>query len=89
MHRLHVYNAYSDICLFAQIDHGHEVAWLSELRMMSVVFINLELKINHEGKKKLTLLQSIFEAVYISVVKYEGQLWIIVDGEMSEKFVHY
>ena len=49
------------------------MAWLSELRMVSVVFINLELGIKGDGERKLNALQDVFEAIYISVVKFEGK----------------
>lgn len=55
-----------------QIDHGHEVAFLSELRMVSVLFINLELGVKDDNEKKLNALQDVFDAIYMSVVKYEG-----------------
>ena len=48
-----------------------------------MVFINLELGISHEGDKKLALLQSVFEAIDESMVKFEGEsyihriLWIV------------
>ena len=38
-----------------------------------MVFINLELGINYEGDKKLALLQSVFEAVHVSMVKFGGE----------------
>ena len=38
-----------------------------------MVFINLELGISYEGNEKLALLQSVFEAVYVSMVKFEGE----------------
>ena len=41
-----------------------------------MVFINLELGVNQESDKKLTLLQSVFEAVHVSMVKFEGELYI-------------
>lgn len=48
------------------------MAWLSELRMVSVAFINLELGVKRDCEKKLTTLQNVFEGIYMSVVKYEG-----------------
>ena len=50
------------------------MAWLSELQMVSVVFINLELGIRRDGEMKLTLLQSVFVAICVSTVKFEGEL---------------
>jgi len=50
------------------------VAWLSELRMVSVLFINLVLGIKIDSDKKLALLQSVFDAIYSSVVMYDGRL---------------
>ena len=39
-----------------------------------MVFINLELGIKHDGEMKLAKLQSVFEAIYMSTIKYEGEL---------------
>lgn len=38
-----------------------------------MVFINLELGVKRDCEKKLTSLQSVFEAIDMSVVKYEGE----------------
>ena len=48
------------------------MGWLSELRMVSVAFINLELGVKHDGEQKLTALQDVFEAIYMCVMKFEG-----------------
>ena len=48
--------------------------------MVSVVFINLELGIKSEGEKKLSALQNVFEAIYMSVVKFEGKSHIHCDN---------
>ena len=48
------------------------MAWLSELRMISVVFINLELGIRGDSERKLNAFQNVFEAIYMSVMKFEG-----------------
>lgn len=48
------------------------MGWLSELRMISVVFINLEIGIKRDCEMKLSVLQEVFEAIYVSVVKFEG-----------------
>jgi len=50
--------------------------------MVSVLFINLELGIKREGEKKLTALQNVFQAIYMSVIKYDGQLCTISDESM-------
>ena len=44
--------------------------------MVSVVFINLELGINNEGERKLASLQSVFETIDVSMVKFEGESYI-------------
>ena len=55
-----------------------------------MVFINLELGINYEGDKKLALLQSVFETIDTSMVKFEGGSYIatqnIVDSKVSGNF---
>ena len=78
---------YSDIFVLVQIDRGHEVAWLSELRKVSVAFINLDLGIK-EGEKKLHLLQNIFETVYASTIRFEGQLELLQMRKCQQIFVY-
>lgn len=64
----------------SQIDHGYDVSWLSELRQVSVLFINLDpdlslsTDITARGKKEQLLLQTAFECVYPPLVKYDGKL---------------
>ena len=41
--------------------------------MVSVLFINLVLGIKSDSDKKLALLQSVFDAIYSSVVMYDGK----------------
>ena len=49
-----------------------------------MVFINLELGINNEGERKLASLQSVFETIDVSMVKFEGESYInIVDSKVS------
>ncbi len=60
---------------YVQIDHGHEVSWLSELREVSVLFINLD---PGEGTDmaaagKQYLLQMSYEAIYPALAKYNGK----------------
>ena len=40
--------------------------------MISVVFINLELGIRGDSERKLNAFQNVFEAIYMSVMKFEG-----------------
>ena len=58
----------------SKIDHGHEVNWLSELREVSVLFINLEPGEQLNASGTLNLLQSSFDVVYPSLTKYDGRL---------------
>lgn len=57
----------------SKIDHGHEVNWLSELREVSVLFINLEPGERLNASGTLKLLQSSFDVVYPSLSKYDGK----------------
>ena len=60
-----------------KIDHGHEVNWLSELREVSVLFINLEPGERLNASGTLNLLQSSFDVVYPSLAKYDGRLALL------------
>ena len=58
---------------FLKIDHGQDVSWLSELREVSVLFINLD-----PGKKigpyeKQSLLQQSFDVIYPVLSKFDGR----------------
>ena len=61
-------------CLFfKKIDHGQDVSWLSELREVSVLFINLD-----PGKKigpyeKQSLLQQSFDVICPVLSKFDGR----------------
>ena len=57
-----------------QIDHGHEVSWLSELRQVSVLFINLDPGQQTDAAGTLKLLQSSFDVIYPSLSKYDGKV---------------
>ena len=57
-----------------QINHGHDASWLSELRKVSVLFINLDPGEKLDDKGKLTMLQGAFDAIYPSLEKYGGSL---------------
>ena len=61
----------------SKIDHGHEVNWLSELREVSVLFINLEPGEQLNASGTLNLLQSSFDVVYPSLTKYDGRLFYL------------
>ena len=41
-----------------------------------MLFINLDLGIKHDDEQKLTKLQSVFEAINMSIIKYEGKSYI-------------
>ena len=55
-----------------QIDHGHEVSWLSELREVSVLFINLDPGEQTDAVGKQHLLHTSFNAIHPTLVKYDG-----------------
>jgi adenylate cyclase 10 len=63
-----------------KIDYGYDISWLSELRQVSVLFINLNpdpsIYDNPEarGENEQKLLQSAFECIYPLLVKYDGTL---------------
>ncbi len=59
----------------SKIDHGLEVNWLSELREVSVLFINLEPGKRLNASGTLNLLQSSFDVVFPSLTKYDGRLY--------------
>jgi hypothetical protein len=59
----------------SKIDHGLEVNWLSELREVSVLFINLEPGERLNASGTLNLLQSSFDVVFPSLTKYDGRLY--------------
>lgn len=56
----------------SQIDHGHDVTWFSELREVSVLFINLNPGAHLDASETLRLLQNSFNIVYPSLNKYNG-----------------
>lgn len=60
--------------LLHQIDQGHDVSWFSELREVSVLFINLNPGSHLNASETLKLLQNSFDRVYPSLVKYHGVL---------------
>ena len=55
--------------------------------MVSVVFINLELAIKNDGEKKLSALQNVFDAIYMSVVKFEGKSHVHCDKHLNVFFL--
>lgn len=70
---------------YSQVDHGYDVSWLSELRQVSVLFINLDpdfslpTDIVSRKTKEQTLLQTAFESIYPNLVKYNGKgSWCLV-----------
>lgn len=86
---IYSYTMYNMTITCIQVDHGYDVNWLSELRQVSVLFINLdpdykedelEEKEEEEEDEELQsgrdekLLQTSFEAIYPVLVKYDGKL---------------
>ena len=66
--------------MHVQIDHGQDVTWLSELREVSVLFINLD-----PGKKigpheTQSLLQKSFDVIYPSLTKFDGKMYTCVQN---------
>ncbi|XP_057290575.1 adenylate cyclase type 10-like isoform X2 [Hydractinia symbiolongicarpus] len=55
-----------------KLDHGQDLEWLSEMRQVSVLFINMQLPTTPtEGSK---VLQKAFEVVYDACTRYKGNL---------------
>ena len=61
------------ISILSQVDHGYNMNWLSELRQVSVLFINLDPDLSVEVDEGQHLLQTAFEAVYPSLSKFDGR----------------
>lgn len=58
-------------CLYTlQLDDGQPLEYLSEMRQISVIFMNLSLE---ESANICSLMQSLFEKVYKHVQSLEGQ----------------
>ena len=66
-------NINSNFVVSLKIEHGHKVSWLSELREVSVLFINLEPAKQLNASDTLKLLQSSFDIVYPSLANYDGE----------------
>ena len=64
----------SALLLFAQIDHGHDASWTSELRQVCVIFVNLSPQENLSRESNLGMLQKAFESIYPALQKYEGAM---------------
>ena len=60
-------------CMFPKIDHGQDVSWLSELREVSVLFINLDPGKRTGPYEKQSLLQRSFDVVYPALTKFDGE----------------
>ena len=66
-------NVCSVMCVLClQIDHGQDVSWLSELREVSVLFINLDPGKETGPHEKQSLLQQSFDVVYPALTKFDG-----------------
>ena len=57
-----------------QVEHGHEVSWLSELREVCVLFINLDPGKTLDAPATLNLLQTSFGVIYPCLTKFEGRV---------------
>jgi len=55
-----------------KLDHGQGLEWLSEMRQVSVLFINM--KLPDPPKEASNALQKAFEIVYEACIKYKGNL---------------
>ena len=55
-----------------QLDHGQDLEWLSEMRQVSVLFINMSLP--DIPMEAATALQKAFEIIFESCTKYKGTL---------------
>ena len=60
--------------VYPQIDHGQDVSWLSELREVSVLFINLDPGKETGPHEKQSLLQQSFDVVYPALTKFDGMI---------------
>jgi len=60
--------------VFPQVEHGQELSWLSELRKVCVLFINLDPGKPLDPVETLNLLQTSFDAIYPCLKKFEGRL---------------
>ena len=63
-------------CTLLQIDHGQDVSWLSELREVSVLFINLDPGKKTQPCETQSLLQQSFDAIYPALTKFDGRSFI-------------
>ena len=68
------------ICLLTsfnglQVEHGHEVSWLSELREVCVLFINLDPGKTLDAPATLSLLHTSFDVIYPCLTKFEGRFF--------------
>jgi len=71
-------NVYNDddndellMILFLKIDHGHDLQWLSEMRQVSVLFINMVLP--KRGDLSSWALQKAFEIIHQNVKNLGGK----------------
>ncbi len=54
------------------MDHGQDVDWLSEMREVSVLFINLDPGKSLDSIQTLNLLQTSFDVIYPCLKTFEG-----------------
>ena len=55
-----------------QLDHGQDLEWLSEMRQVSVMFINMKLPDGVEDAARA--LQKAFEVIYDATIKMQGSV---------------
>ncbi len=73
MHEITGWLSLSDGPVLYQVEHGHEVSWLSELREVCVLFINLDPGKALDAAETLYLLQTSFDVIYPCLQKFEGE----------------
>ena len=80
---------------YFKIDQGHDVSWFSELREVSVLFLNLDPGSHMDASETLNLLQNSFNSVYPALVKYHGKnfcatrstMFTILTGTLNKVFM--
>lgn len=73
------------LSIFFQIDHGQDLEWLSEMRQVSVLFINMVLP--KKGHTAPWALQKAFEVIYENVRRLRGKLSLVFRNAVSSSIV--
>ena len=76
------------ISLPFQLDDHQSIEYLSEMRQVTIVFINLVTE-NVAKHYQLTLLQEVFAAIYASVKKMQGEISTLVTIYRSTNTYEY